>query len=168
MLADMSSATTPVLAPSGNTAARPAPADFATTTSHASVVARAAASSRRTSGGGGGAARRLARTASGTGAARWEAGSPPVVRPGDRGAAARGGGEWCEVEAPIEAIRLAQARRDAGAHLREHVDGREACVDPVGRLPGNREVVDASGMEVEDVELVARRKSRDARQCDAV
>ena len=34
----MSSATTPVLAPSGNTAARPAPADLATTKSSASVA----------------------------------------------------------------------------------------------------------------------------------
>ena len=54
-----------------------------------------------------------------------------------------------EVEAPVEAVRLAQERRDAGAHLREHLDGREARVDPVRaacrRARGTRCARDGSG-----------------------
>ena len=46
--------------------------------------------------------------------------------------------------------------------------GGKLALMPYAGFPFEREVVDPGGMEVEDVELVARRQARDARQRDAV
>ena len=56
---------------------------------------------------------------------------------------------------------------DTGAHLREHLDRRAARVDPVRRLPVELQVLDVRRLELEDVELVARRKPRHAGRGDA-
>src|SRR5437016_5608888 len=61
-----------------------------------------------------------------------------------------------EPELPVQPVRLLEEGDDARAHLREDLDRWPARVDAVGGLPVCPQIGDAGGMELEDVEPVAR------------